>query len=554
MKTRFLIAFLVFCTASAGAEIAVVPYKIDAPSAEFPAALGAEYARLMAVAAAVSRGIDVHNPKDLEADLVRNKLDPAGTITPAELDSLGRSRLLDAFLVGTLYAAKGHYISESVLYSVKDGKVVARTRAKARTLVGLAEAEIARVFPGDAGPRRASGPGKMDLAFVIDTSYNVKRDRASLHRGIKALAREVSDDWGGEARVSIVPFPSGPGLERSALSIKSALELSKALDALVPGGGNDAKSIEKALSDAVNNVPWRSGATKLMVIVAATPFPRSTRFQHYAHFAKRKGIMVCTVALGDVTGEGRDYLAELSRVGGGFHADAAYHRKVFDARGSGTDLYLEAGRLFTSTAYDRRWRDGLFRPERRGSLRAKGREFLKEVFFDEKKYPIGPGSMEKVFAAVSSKEIINTGGLECNAADLLGSFPEKYFSMPGRGAARTIGRALVYQGRTSIWIDIIDGNDLAFFREKAKDGTVFPLGVSVQRKKDLPYGFRFNPQSYVRNLSADYIPALLKVDLETLIKKSSYYANNGLFTPPVWFLDLKVERVKFKKEDRDVRD
>ena len=393
----------------------------------------------------------------------------------------------------------------------------------------------------------------MDIAFVIDLSYNVKRDWEEVKKGVRALSRGVSDNWSGGARVNIVPFSSAHSPDRSTLSLKTELGVSETLGRLVPKGGNDRNTIEKALSDAVNNVAWRTDSSKFMVVISNTPFPAGTRLQHYAHFAKRKGVTVCTVALGDVSGEGRDYLRELSQIGGGFHADAAYHEKLFEARGEEIDLYMEGGRLFTSTDYDRRWRQGLFGEARRGSLRAKPQEFLKEVYFDERKQVVKPGALEKVYTELTAKRIINTSPVSSNVPAVLSALTERYFGTAGRGSSRSLGRALVYQDRTSLWIDISNEKDLAFFRERAKDGTVFPLGVVVQRKRDNPYGIRFNPRFYVTGMDGGCIPPQLRVGLEDLIKKSRYYSNNGLLTPPVWFLDLKVERVKFKA-GKDVRD
>lgn len=552
-STLLSLALLLAFAPSVSAEIAVLPYKVDAPSTHFPAALGADYARLLSVAAMVSRGVEVHPPRDMEADLKRNGLDPQGTITKDELDSLGRSRLLDAFLVGTLSRVKGAYVSESILYSVKTGQIIARTRVKSADLLELADLEIARVYAGTGQSRGETRASKVDIAFVIDLSYNVKRDWEQVKKGVRALARGVSGNWSGGARVSLVPFSTAHAPDRSTMSLKSALGVSEALGRLVPKGGNDAKTVEKALSDAVNNVAWRNDASKFMVVVSNSPFPAGTRLQHFAHFAKRKGITVCTVALGDVIGDGRGYLRELSEIGGGFHADAAYHQKLFEARGEEIDLYLEGGRLFTSTEYDSRWSHGLYREARQGSLRAKPQGFLKELYFDEKKTILKPGTIEKAYTELTAKRIINTRPVANNVSAVLSGLTERYFGTAGRGAPRSLGRALVYQDRISIWIDITGEKDLAFFRERAKDSVVFPLGVSVQRKKDYPYGIRFNPQYYITGIDAGYIPPQLRVGLEDLIKKSKYYSNNGMLTPPLWFLDLKVERVKFKG-GKDVRD
>ncbi|HPA71018.1 MAG TPA: vWA domain-containing protein [Spirochaetota bacterium] len=551
--TLLCVAAIVSIARPAFAEIAVLPYKVDSPSDQFPASLGADYARLLSVAAMVSRGIEVHHPRDIEADLARNGINPQGTVTKEELESLGKSRLIDGFLVGTLSRAGGAYISESILFSVKSGQIVARTRVKSADLLELAELEIARAYPGQGDARGAAMSTRTDIAFVIDLSYNVKRDWEQVKKGVSSLARGVSGNWSGGTRVSIVPFSTANGPDGSTFSLKSALGVSEVLGRLVPKGANSAATVEKAMSDAVNNVAWRGDSSKFMVVISNSPFHSSTRLQRSAHSARKKGITVCTVALGDIAGDGRAYLRELSEIGGGFHADAAYHQKLFEARGEEIDLYLEGGRLFTSTEYDSRWKGGLFRGERQGSLRARPKEFLKEIFFDEKKTAVRPGTLEKAYVELTAKRIINAKPVANNVPAVLAGLTERYFGTAGRGTARNLGRALVYQDRVSIWIDITSEKDLAFFRERARDGAVFPLGVSLQRKKDSPYGIRFNPRYYVTGIDAGYLPPQVRVSLDDLIRKSKSYANRGMLQPPVWFVDLKVERVKFKG-GKDVRD
>ncbi len=554
MKIRVITLFLALSVALPSlAEIAIIPYKIDAPSKDFPVSLGGEYAKALAAATVISLGMEVHPPRDVEMDLEKWRIDSQGVISREDLDSLGKSRLVDAFLVGTLYKSRGEYISDSIMYSVRSRKITARTRVKAGSLPELAAKEVSAVFPGRELPRGSATARKTDITFVLDLSYGVKSDWDRVKKGVRSLASGLTDDWRGGARVNLVPFSTVYTVNPSALGLKTALALSRALGSLAPKGGNNAKTVEKAVADAVSNVPWRSDAGKIMVVVSNTPFPRGTRLQHYAHFAKRKGITVWTVALGDVSGEGREYFRELSVIGNGFHADAAYHQKLFDAKGEEINLYLEGGRIFTSTGYDRRWRNGLFEEARRGSTRTRPRSFLKELFYDDGKLALRPGALEKIYTDLTAKRMINTSSISGNVASLLPSLAEKHYAGAGKGSPRTIGRALVYQDRTSLWIDINTGEDLSFFQSREKTGTVFTLGVVVKKKRNYPYGMMFDPRFYVTKLSSDYIPSMLKTDLETVIGKSGYYSGNGMLNPPVWFLDLKVEQVKFQG-GRDVRD
>ena len=205
---------------------------------------------------------------------------------------------------------------------------------------------------------------------------------------------------------------------------------------------------------------------------------------------------------------------------------------------------MEGGRLFTWTDYDRRWRQGLFREARRGSLRAKPQEFLKESIFDERKLVLKPGALEKVYTELTAKRIINTSPVSSNVPAVLAELTELYFGTAGRDRM-SLGRALVYQDRTSLWIEISNEMDLAFFRDREGRRGVPPGRL---RPEEAGQSLRNTLQpAVIRDRDGRRVyPPQLRVGLEDLIKKSKYYANNGLLTPPVWFLDLKVERVKFK--------
>mgnify|MGYP000288939096 CR=1 FL=1 len=329
----FCVILAALCVGVAHAEeIAFIPYRIDVPSKEFPLTLGAEYAKLLATGAVIA-GLEVHSPRDLETDLARNNINPQGTVSSEELSSLGKSRLIDFFIIGTLYKSASGYMSESVLFSVKKGKVISRSKISATDLTELGERELAALFPGKARFPAKQTSSKVDIAFVVDCSYAVAPEWQSIKAGIMEISNKMTGGWNMDARANIIPFSSFHGVEHAALTLKNAFSLARALENLVPKGRADEKTIERALADSVRNLVWRSDAVKQMIFISNTPFPRNNRLQHFAQSARRKGIVLHTIALGEVYGEGREYMKELSSIGGGKHFDVAYHRKLFDARG-----------------------------------------------------------------------------------------------------------------------------------------------------------------------------------------------------------------------------
>ncbi len=532
-------------------EIAVIPYKVDVPSREFPVSLGTEYAKLFATGALIA-GLEVHSPRELEADLLRSSINPQGTLSADDLTALGKSRLIDFFVAGTLYKLKSGYVSESVLFSVKKGSVIARSRVSATDLAELGERELISLFPGKARVPAAPQVQKIDIALLIDCSYSIASEWKNIKTALENVAEEMTGAWNGQSRVTFMPFSTAYAMGHASIGLKSAYSLARALDAITPRGVNDEKTIEQALAGSLKNITWRSDASKRLILILNTPLSSTSRLRNLAQSARRKGIVIHTVALGGLYGEGREYFRELSAIGGGKHFDVAYHKKLFDARGEEIPLYLEAGRLFTSNGYDPHWYNGLFIARPGGPASARPKAFLKEIFFDEKKLIPTPSKMGRLYEQYAKMPIIREEEAVSNIASIASSLAEKVFP-GGRGTPKPLGRALVYQDTHSLWLDIERPEDLDFFRKKVESKEVFFLGVSIEEKRDEPFGIRFNPGRYITGIPLEYLPEILKVRLENLMKEKAHYSTHGLFQPPVWFIELKAERVKFHKGS-DVRD
>ncbi len=532
-------------------EIAVIPYKIDVPSKEFPVSLGAEYAKLIATGALIA-GLEVHSPRELETDLARSNINPQGTLSADDLTALGKSRLIDFFVAGTLYKSQSGYISESVLFSVKKGSVTARAKVSAADLAELGERELISLFPGKARFPSALQVQKIDIALLIDCSYSIASEWKNIKTALEKVAEEMTGAWNGQPRISLMPFSTAYAMGHASIGLKSAYSFARALDAITPKGVNDEKTIERALADSLKNLTWRSDSSKRLILILNTPLTSTNRLRNLAQSARRKGIVVYTIALGGMYGEGREYFRELSIIGGGKHFDVAYHKKLYDARGEEISLYLEAGRLFTSNGFDRRWKDGLFIGRPGGPASERPKAFLKEIFFDEKKLMPTPAKMGRLYEQYAKMPIIREEEAVSNIASIASSLAEKVYK-GGSGAQKPLGRVLVYQDTHSLWLDIVRPEDLDFFRKKVKSKEVFFLGVSIEEKRDEPFGIRFNPERYVTAVPSEYLPELLKVRLEKLVKEKAHYSTHGLFQPPVWFVELKAERVKFHKGS-DVRD
>ncbi|MCX7678704.1 MAG: VWA domain-containing protein [Spirochaetes bacterium] len=547
MRSVCCITSALWLTFAFAEEIAFLPYKVDVPTKEFPVAMGNEYAKMLATAASIAK-LQVHSPRDIEADLVRNRINPQGTVSADDLMLLGKSRLIDYFAIGTIYKKSNGYNSESVLFSVSKGSVVVRAKVSATNLFELAERELWNLFSQKAKFPQKLQLALVDLAIVVDGSHGVAPEWNDITRGMEKLAREITAMWNANAQVSIIPFSKIYGTMHASLRMKNAFAFARELERIIPKGGNDAQSFANAFDYAVKNLQWRSDASKQIILISNTPISDDFSLRNCALKARQKGIVVHTIALAGITGQAREYFMELSRIANGRHFDAAYYRKLTDAKGESINLYLEAGRLFTTIEYDDRWQEGLLSVGERGIPFARPKKFVKEIFFDEKTTPL-PSTMAQMYQQYAKVPIVQEGPLRSNIATLCSMIPEKIQSKLKE--SRSIGRVLVSQGTHSLWMDIVRNDDLEFFRKKIKSKEIFLLGVSIEEKRDEPFGFRFNPHRYVV-ISQDYVPQMLTARLEEIISNPSRFVAHGIFEPPIWFVELKAERVKFRTRE-DVR-
>ncbi|HQO02084.1 MAG TPA: vWA domain-containing protein [Spirochaetota bacterium] len=542
----------------AEAEVAVFPYKIENPSVYFPVTTGTEYAKLLSVASIIKKGLEVYSPRDIDADVRRKNINPQGSVTEENLYHLGKSRYIDHVLIGSLFRKGGQYVSESLLYSVKDRKVLVTARVRGSNLFELAEKEVQAVFTQYDDVQRAAQNMPVDAAFVIDMSYNVAAEWNAIRKGVSRFASVLTDNWTMNAGITVVPFSTGHSGNSAAHNLKTAFSLKQALDRLHPRGNGTVSDFENALSHAVRSIPWRSRSSKVMVLISNSPLERSRYLENYAYMARKKNITIYTVSLGRMHASGRGCLKDVAAIGNGDHYNVAYHQRVFDVKGSSIDLFFEDGRLFESESLSREWKRGLFHYAGSGhSKRAQTRSFLKEIFFNDSRYRVDSGTMKAHYEKLAGTRIINTESLETNLSDLMPQIAEKHFSR-GRWTEgkrdHSLGRVLLEDGRTTLWVQVKSQRDLDFFRNKKQSGLLFPLGVGVERKRSAPFGVSIRPEWYITGVSTDYIPDMMKTSLEKLIQSPDRYAGSGLYSPPVWFVDVKVGKILGARDRRDIRE
>ncbi len=553
IRLQIILAFLLLST-SVFSEVAVIPYRIENPSQFFPVSLGADYAKLLSVAAIIRKGAEIYSPRELDADLRGKTINPQRTVTEEDLYLLGKGRYLDRILIGTLYRAGGIYTSESLVYSVRDRKVLFTSRVRASDLFELAEKEVKAVFAGRPDRVRRYRQSAVDAAVVCDLSSNSWTEWDYMKKGIMNFAEAISDHWSADLRVHIIPYSERTAMKRELMGLRTASAIKNSLDALIPAGGNTSETIEAALTNAVKNVAWRREAKRMVLFINNSPITRSRFLENIAYQARRDGLRVHTIGLGRMNGEGRVYLREVSTITRGLGLSAAYHQRLFNAEGRGIDLFMQDGRLFQGVTSEARWSEGLY--QRAEGPNARPRPFLKEVFFSSAKQKrISPYTLKDSYVSVTGETIINSGPLETNVGTLLASIVESSRVVPGEGEAPAMaGRVLLTDGRTSLWTGVGGDKEMDFFRKAVRSKRLVPVGVVVQRNQDEAFGFSFNPNYLITGVETDFIPDLLKASLEDILKDPDRFAGRGLFSPPIWFIEVNVEKTKSLRSGKDIRE
>lgn len=556
MKRNFYRLFLLILLLSwntAYSQIAVIPYKINNPSVSFPPERGEEYARLLSIAMLIKKNVEVTSPRNIMLDLKRFSLNPQGVITRDDLKILGKGGYIEYFLLGAVSRVGDSYISDTRLYSVRENSLVISNRSRAGNLFELAEKDVSEVglqFPDRIHPN-VSG-ASVDISIVADLSYNVLREWPSIKAGIGTLVEALSDNWHVHTRVYVIPFSEFYTVERGINYTDSALGLHRALERLSPRGGNREKFLGRALSYSVKNISWRRNSSRILLIITNSPLEDEYFVERYIIAAKNMGIRIYTLSLGKLNWDATSRIRKISTVGRGRHFSAAYHQRLFDLRGKSIDLLIESGRLFKSLGYGE-WRGGILRysPVRSGYSPIE--DTLDEIVYDEKKYTVHPYNLPTQYTALTGERILSHHSVENNIGAVLERIGE---SSSGSGAKvrRKIGRVLLSDGKITIWVDVSNKSELDFFEKKLSHGFFIPLGISLRKRADEPYGIALYPTILPVDITGDYLPRMVKTDLASVIKKPDYYMGNGLFRPPIWFVGIKVERIKRDKGFRDIRD
>ncbi|MCX8124850.1 MAG: VWA domain-containing protein [Spirochaetes bacterium] len=526
-KTCYFLSFILFLFFSSllFADTAVLPYKVESADSSYDETLGAEYAKLVALAMYIQKGIAVYSHDLLEKDLQEFSIDPQGVVESYKLDILGKTRYVDRIQLGTLTKSKKGFAVKSIVYDVATQKIASRCTEYADTLFELAQMEMRSLYLNYPDSTLALLKGAYDIAFLVDNSYSAKPEWKDIKRGIIALCDSVSDNW-FDMRVYVVPMIA-QSKKLGVQAITSATTLDDVLQELSLAKGI-VKSITPQLNYIAKGLPWRKDAKKICVIIAASSCDynqsRSLRF-----ILKKNNVNIVAIGTGSLVHSDRVALTNIADS----YYDVTYHQRMYDVSGTPVDVFWEAGRIFHGDAGER-WKNGVTTKTKAA------KPFVAEIFGGKESNCY---ELSAIYPKLSSIKILNSEPLQNNIVDIF-----EMIAGANMVQGKTIARVLLSDGGYSLWLPIADSRVLGYCKQN--QNIRMYIGISPQQDVNAPYGVGLLPVA-VTGVPGSHIPSMLKMTLKDIIEHKGF--KKGLFNPPVWFVPAVVKKIIESGSQEDIR-
>ncbi len=529
-------------------EVAVFPYRVAAVSKKLPQNAGRDYARLVAFALRVTRKVQVAEYRSVTADLHRSRIDYRTKITAADLERFAATGSYEYLLMGTL-SRKGKQVqAKSLLYSVKEKRVLGRFTVRAGSLPRLALRETDEAFAGYGRRSFESSKTSLDCVLMVDMSAHMSREWPGLRRALQGSAARLIDEAGVDTRIYFIPFSQKYSYRNMARFDNSLLALKKHLARVNPRGPAGAVHFNEALNYSVKNISWRQGSRRVILVVGNAPLKGSRYPEQYGMAARKKNITIYAFLLGKLNHHTGEVFSRLAASSGGETIYLGYRKKVYDAQGHARWLYFERGRFFHARENDSSWRRGILTVNRYSPSYARPRIEAEEIYSDNP--PKNPYSLAKLYDRLAGSRVIRSEALQNNVTSRLAEiFGKEGIVFNGGGSKK---RFLISDGSLNLWIDAADETSEQLLEKKMKEGVYFPLVVRPLRDRNEIYGIRLVPLPL--EMPSSDVPAALKVRLSALVKKSRHYLAGSGMKPNLWILSVKILQAKGESRGGDIRD
>jgi len=543
MKKILLFALLTISATQAFGSIAVLPYRDQAFDSRIS---GKEYARMLSLGILLMKDTDVLSPEEAEIGMKQLGINPESSVDADDLNAFGIKYNLRYILLGSISKQKGEFAFDNVLYSVKDRKILSRNNNSSRDIYKLIQMEIKETLINFSTKKAVTGKAQADIVFLFDSSYSMSDEWSDLRSSISEFSSSLISRLNVDTRIYLAPYSERKSYESVTTHQNSIKELNETLSRLQPGGGGSVDKFTSLLNYTLKNIKWRSAASKEIYIINNSKLEGMFVPERIAVEAKKRDIHINVISAGRITGEYTD-IERLAALTKGKNISISYHQRVFDKAGTRHDLYLQRGRIFHSIAPYHEWKKGILSSGGNNPKYVKPPQGLDEVFHT--KEILTPDKLLQTFSGYTGITIIQKESLQNNMTDAVSSMQGALSKSSGTSFA---GRALISDGKISFWVKVKDPKIMDTFEKHGVSGFYLKTGFNMKKSDADAYGIELIPVT--TDISSDYIPDLAKTTLTDIVKNQEFFTTKGIGSPPVWFVEVKIENIERYDQKIDVRD
>lgn len=543
MKRILFLILLVISASQVSASIAVLPYRDQAFD---PRISGKEYARMLALGILIMKDTDVLSPEEADIGMKQLGINPEGSVDIEDLNAFGIKYNLKYILLGSISKQKGLFAFDNVLYSVRDRKVLSRNNNSSGDIYKLIQLEVKDTLINFGTKKAVTGKTQADIVFLFDSSYNMSDEWSDVKNSISEFSSDLISRLNIDTRIYLAPYSERKSYESVTTHQNSIKELNETLSRLQPGGAGNRDKFSSLLNYTLKNIKWRSGASKEIYIINNSKLDGMFVPERLAVEAKKRDIHINIISSGKITGE-FDEIERLASLTKGKTASISYHQRVFDKSGTKHDIYLQRGRIFHSIAPHHEWKNGILLSTGNNPRYVKPPQSLDEVFHT--KSPLTPDKLLQTFSEYTGIIIMQKEPLQNNLSDIISSMQSGLSKNSGTAYS---GRALITDGKISFWVKVKNQKMLDIFEKHGTSGFYLKTGFNIKKSDADAYGIELIPVT--TDISSDYIPDLAKTTLTDIVKNREFFMTKGIGSPPVWFVEVKVENVERYDIKIDVRD
>jgi len=543
MKKILFFTLFIISVSQAFASIAVLPYRDRAFDSRIS---GKEYAIMLSLGILLMKDTDVLSPEEAEIGMKQLGINPESSVDAEDLNAFGIKYNITHILLGSISKKKGEFSFDNVLYSVRDRKVLSRNSNSQRDIYKLIQLEIKETLINFGKKKAVTGKSQADIVFLVDTSYNMSDEWNDVRNSISEFSSTLISRLNIDTRIYLAPYSDRKSYESVTMHQNSIKDMNETLSRLQPGGTGNLDKFSSLLNYTIKNIKWRSAASKEIYIINNSKLDGMFVPERFALEAKNRGIHINVISAGRITSEYTD-IERLSALTKGMNFSISYHQRVFDKAGTRHDLYLQRGRIFHSIAAYNEWRKGILSSSYKNPKYVKPPESLDEVFHT--KSLLAPDKLLQTFSEYTGITIMQKESLQNNIGDIISSMQSGLSKSSGTSYS---GRALISDGKISFWVKVKDKKIMDIFERQGISGFYIKTGFNIKKSDSDAYGIEMIPVT--ADITSDYIPDLAKTTLTDIVKNQEFFITKGLGSPPVWFVEVKIENVERYDQKIDVRD